>query len=124
VLCKLAERVLLKDLKQFADNRNLIIPQQSGFRNNRSTHDNLVLLTQKISEGFNRHSKSLAIFFDISKAFDRVWHDGLLAKMIEAGFEYKHVAWVFSFLNNRSFRVRVGDSLSLSFPIQTGVPQG
>ena len=56
VLCKLAERVLLKDLKQFADNRNLIIPQQPGFRNNRSTHDNLVLLTQKISEGFNRHS--------------------------------------------------------------------
>ena len=57
-------------------------------------------------------------------SIDRVWHDGLLAKMIEAGFEYKHVAWVFSFLNNRSFRVRVVDSLSLSFPIETGVPHG
>jgi len=65
VLCKLAERVVLRDLKRFADDRNLIIAQQSGFRNNRSKHDNLVYMTQKISEGFNRHSKSLAIFFDI-----------------------------------------------------------
>jgi len=58
VMCKLTERVLLRELKHFADRKNLIIAQQSGFRNHRSTHDNLVYLTQKISEGFNRRTKA------------------------------------------------------------------
>jgi len=44
--------------------------------------------------------------------------------MVEAGFEYKHVAWISSFLIERSFRVRVGDCFSKSSIIETVVPQG
>ncbi len=63
------------------ESKNLINRYQSGFRAHRSTRDNLLFLTQKISETFARKRNVCSIFFDISKAFDKVWHLGLLYKM-------------------------------------------
>jgi hypothetical protein len=52
-----------------------------GFRKLRRTTDNLLFLTQKVKEQFNRKKKVCTLFFDISKAFDKVWHAGLLYKL-------------------------------------------
>jgi hypothetical protein len=52
-----------------------------GFRKLRRTTDNLLFLTQKVKEQFNRKKKVSILFFDISKAFDKVWHAGLLYKL-------------------------------------------
>jgi hypothetical protein len=77
---KLAERVVRNRLYRFLESKNLIINEQSGFRNNRGTADNLVFMTQKIQErlGKKNGSKACGVFFDISKAFDKVWHAGLI----------------------------------------------
>ena len=98
--------------------------EQSGFRAHRSTHDNLVYLTQKISEGFNRGSKTLALFCDIFKAFDKVWHSGLLFKLAELGLPDGFIRWTRNFLADRTSTVIVGSASSSAIPIETGVPQG
>jgi hypothetical protein len=45
-------------------------------------------MSQTIQESFNRKKKVLAVFFDISQAFDKVWHKGLLFKLIEHKFPH------------------------------------
>lgn len=69
---KLAERVIRNRLYRYLESKNLIINEQSGFRNHRGTADNLVFMTQKIQERLAKKngSKVCGIFFDISKAFD------------------------------------------------------
>ena len=80
-LGKLYERCITKKLVDFLEANKLLSKNQSGFRRHRSTIDNLYFITQKVRETFIRGKNMLTIFFDIAKAFDKVWHDGLLFKM-------------------------------------------
>ena len=123
-LAKIAEKLLAFKLKEFLKQNNVIIKQQSGFRNHRQTKDNLLFITQKILEQFNRRKRVLAIFFDIAAAFDKVWHKGLLYKLIKLKIPNYITAWVNNFLDSRFFCVRVNNSKSTVFNIETGVPQG
>ena len=71
-LAKLAEKMMSFKLRKFLKENNIIIKQQSGFRNHRQTKDNLLFITQKILEQFNRKKRVLAIFFD-----KKIFHKGL-----------------------------------------------
>ena len=60
----------------------------------------------------------------ISKAFHRVWHKGLFAKLSMFGFHHLIIKWISSFLSDRSISVRFDGYLSNSHSINSGVPQG
>ena len=62
--------------------------------------------------------------FDISKAFDQVWHDGLLFKMIKMKLPKYLIYWTAEFLSNRNFYVDIENSHSDKKKIKCGVPQG
>ena len=64
------------------------------------------------------------ISLDISKAFDRVWHKGLLAKLPMFGLHHTLINRIGSFLSDRSIAVRVDGFLSNLHSINAGVPQG
>ena len=64
------------------------------------------------------------ISLDISKAFDRIWHKGLLAKLPMFGLNQTLINWIGSFLSDRSIAVRVDGFLSNLHSINAGVPQG
>lgn len=66
----------------------------------------------------------MAIFFDIASAFDKVWHKGLLFKLIKLKIPNYIIAWIKNFLDSRYFCVRVNNEKSSIFNIETGVPQG
>ena len=123
-IAKIAEKMIAFKLKDFLKNNNIIIKQQSGFRNNRQTKDNICFMTQKIKENFNRGKKACGIFYDIAVAFDKVWHKGLLFKLIKQKVPNYIICWLRNFLENRSFKVKVGLSTSVSYKITAGVPQG
>ena len=123
-IAKLAERLMLKKMKEFMENNNIISKQQSGFRKQRQTRDNLFHLTQKASESINRGKKMVSIFFDIASAFDKVWHHGLIYKLIKLNFPFYVICWLKEFLSNRKFSVRVNNFLTIQELIETGVPQG
>jgi exonuclease III len=121
---KLTERIIKKRLISFLETNGLITKQQSGFRKNRSTQDNILFITQKISECLARKKKCLSIFFDITKAFDKVWHEALIYKMIQMKIPKYLVAWVQSFLEDRKFKVKINQTTGSTYPINAGVPQG
>ena len=65
-----------------------------------------------------------AIFLDISKAFDKVWHQGLLFKLQQNGITGKCLSFFKNYLSNRNYRVALNGSLSDCYTAKSGVPQG
>ena len=111
-------------VSNFLTNNNVIIKQQSGFRTHRQCKDNLIFMSQKILESFGNRKKVCCIFFDIQSAFDKVWHRGLLYKLIKIGIPAYIVIWISDFLSQRKFRVKLNSSFTKSYDITCGVPQG
>lgn len=124
-LAKTCERLTLNRLQVFLKSKDIIIKQQSGFRSHRQTNDNLVYLLQKVKENFNKKKmNTVAVFFDIEKAFDKVWHSGLIYKLHQYGLPKYLGYWIVDFLRNRTFSVKVDKSISNIYTITAGVPQG
>ncbi|GBP59032.1 RNA-directed DNA polymerase from mobile element jockey [Eumeta japonica] len=72
----------------------------------------------------NRGRRTVGVFLDIEKAFDRVWHSGLLFKLIDNQIPPALVWTVASFLKDCNFYVTVEDATSDPRPISAGIPQG
>ncbi|GFY13703.1 probable RNA-directed DNA polymerase from transposon X-element [Trichonephila clavipes] len=123
-LSKVYEFVFLQRLNQHCAAANFIIPQQCGFRPKCSTVHQLLRVTELIHSGFAKHDATGILFLDIAKAFDKIWHDGLLIKLIRLDFPAPLIKSIHSFLSHRSFRVRVDRILSSPRPIRSGLPQG
>ncbi|GFU02353.1 RNA-directed DNA polymerase from mobile element jockey [Trichonephila clavipes] len=90
----------------------MIIPQQCGFRPKCSTVHQLLRVTELIHSGFAKHDATGILSLDIAKAFNKIWHDGLLIKLIRLDFMAPLMKSIHSFLTHRSFRVRVDSIIS------------
>ena len=120
---KLLERIINKRLIWHLESNSVLASTQTGYRQFRSTEDQLALLTQDIEDGF-QEKKVLAVFFDLSKAFDKVWKEGLLLKLLRAGVHGKMHKWLSDFLFNRTARVKLHGAISRQVKLREGVPQG
>ena len=124
---KLFERIILSRLLFFLESNSILSPRQAGFRPGRSTLDQLLYLSQSISDGFNKPrpgSRTILSTIDFSKAFDSVWHPALFHKLISAGLPPCFARWTQSFLSDRRASVVFQNHKSRSFRVRRGVPQG
>lgn len=119
-ISKVFESLLLRHLTPHITPR----PEQFGFRSEHSTTLQLSRVLHLLSSTMNKKEYAVAVFLDIEKAFDRVWHDGLTHKLTTSDAPRRVVKVVQSFLSNRSFRVVVDGALSAPRPVRAGVPQG
>ena len=97
---------------------------QYSFRSSRSTADLLTVVSDRIARTFNRSGATRAAALDISKAFDRVWHAGLLDKLKSYGISSPIFGLSSSFLSNRQLLVVLEGKSSQEYPVNAGVPQG
>ena len=97
---------------------------QYGFRSSRSTADLLTVVSDRIARAFNGSGATRAVSLDISKAFDRVWHAGLLHKLTSYGISGQIFGLISSFLSNRWLRVVLDGKSSEEYPVNAGAPQG
>ena len=97
---------------------------QYGFRSSRSTADLLTVVSDRIARAFNRCGATRAVALDISKAFDRVWHAGLLHKLKSYGISGQIFGLVSSFLSNRRLQVVLDGKSSQEYPVNAGVRRG
>ena len=104
---------------------NLLSDKQSGYRPHHSTEIQLTYLTHNIHRHLDEGRDVTAIYLDISKYFDKIWHDGLLHKCKNEFFlSGSLLSWLRSYLTNRQQKVRIGDEFSLTKSIESGCPQG
>ena len=124
---KLFERIILSRLLFFLESNSVLSPRQAGFRPGQSTLDQILYLSQSISDGFNKPrpgSRTILSTIDFSKAFDSVWHPALFHKLISAGLPPCFARWTQSFLFDRRASVVYQNHKSRSFRVRRGVPQG
>ena len=94
------------------------------FLTSRSTADLLTVVSDRIARAFNRSRATRAVALDISKAFDRVLHAGLLHKLKSYGISGQIFGFISSFLSNRRLRVALDGKSSQEHSVNAGVPQG
>jgi ribonuclease HI len=123
-LCKTMERVINARLVWFLEKNNLISKHQSGFRQGRSTIDQLVQLESYIRDAFVRGDHVVSVFFDLEKAYDTTWKYGILRDLHKLGLKGRMPIFIKNFLSDRVFRVRLGSTLSELHNQEMGVPQG
>ena len=109
---------------KYLNAHSLLNDVQYGFRPSRSTADILTVISHRISEALDSSFDGRVIALDISKAFDQVWHRGLLCKLTGYGISGKLYSTLKSFLLGRKMRVVVNGQKSKVFEINAGVPQG
>ena len=99
-------------------------PFQSGFRPGHSTTSQLTYIIHQIYECLENGKEVRAVFLDISKAFDRVWHEGLISKLKYLGVSGPLLTWLQSYLSGRQQRVVLEGTYSEWQHVTAGVPQG
>jgi hypothetical protein len=121
---KIFERIILKRLNDHTYENNIIPHEQFGFMPGLSTTHQLFRIVDNIKRKLSVGKSTGMVFFDSEKAFDSVWHGGLLFKLHVLFYPRYIQNILFSFLNERSFQVFINGSFSANFSIPAGVPQG
>ena len=123
---KIFEKIIFNQIYNFLLEENLLNSNQSGFRPSDSCINQLLAITHEIFEAFdcNPSLEIRSVFLDISKAFDKVWHEGLLYKLKSMGISGELYNFLESYLSGRFQRVLLNGKSSLWKPILAGVPQG
>lgn len=121
---KVFERLIKFKLNDFIYDNNIYPPQQFGFREQHSTVQQVNRITKHVRSNFNFQKSTGLVLLDVEKAFDSVWHNGLIYKMITFNFPLYLIKIVQSFLTDRYFAVYVSGDLSQKLCVPAGVPQG
>ena len=104
---KFLEKCIYDNIYSYFETNGLFSPSKSGFRKNDSCISQLLAITHNIFQCFDASpsQETRGIFLDISKAFDRVWHEGLLFKLKTFGIRGQLLILIKDFLSDRLQKV-------------------
>jgi len=123
ILSKILEKLLLRSIYRDTNRQEWIPSHQFGFRKAHSTIQQCHRITDTINKAFEEHKYCSAVFLDVSQAFDKVCHQGLIYK-IKQTLPPKYLNILKSYLSDRYFSVSLNNKTWSSFPMLSGVPQG
>ena len=121
-LSKIYEKFLYNQISCFFE--NILSKYQCGFRKGISVQHCLLLMTERWKKSVDAGNAFGAMLTDLSKAFDCVVHDLLIAKLHAYGFDKSSLKLIHSYLTNRKQRVKINSSYSSWSRVLSGVPQG
>lgn len=123
-LCKVFERLMKNYMLNYLLHNRLLHGTQHGFLPNRSCATAILSFLNEVTSAVDDHLLVDAVFLDFSKAFDSIPHRRLLLKLKSYGFGGHILAWISSYLSDRTQCVKIGDCLSAPIEVRSGVPQG
>lgn len=120
---KVAERVIFRRL--WNSTKHLIPANQFGFVFRRSTTEAVMRLTNHLKKAKRFRKTTAVVLLDVQKAFDSVWHSGLIYKLINCNVNPTLIRIINSYLCQRKFFVCLNNTIRSSIKsIHAGVPQG
>jgi hypothetical protein len=121
---KIFEKLIYARMIEFIETNNLLSENQYGFRKRKNTTTAIMHLLKEVLDTFHDKKVLVALFLDLSKAFDCVEHEHLIVKLERYGFRGIFLDVLSSYLSNRMQYVDVGGAYSNQLDVQYGVPQG
>ena len=118
------EKIIGNRLSWYLEKNNLLRSSQAGFRKKMSTSDPLIRIEREASYSIQTGNFTVAILIDFTRAFDLLWVDGLLLKLIQLKIQGRISNWIKNFLTNRKNIVKIGESWSHPYITENGTPQG
>ena len=122
-ISKICETVVKNIVMEYCESQNTFGETQSAYRKHCCTTDNLIKLTQHVSEAFQWSEMNGFVCLDTEKAFDAVWRLGLVHKLNSIGLNNSVTRRINSFLLQRSVFVKINCTVSDSFSPTAAVPQ-
>ena len=122
VISKNFEKVIFSQISEYID--KYLNPILCGFRKGHSTAHALFKLIQSWQKELDKSGYIATILMDLSKAYDCISHDLIIAKLEAYGFDCISLKLMYNYLTNRKHRVKIGSEMSEWFNILLGVPQG
>ena len=123
-LSKVCESVIHERLLSHCINNNIISERQAAYIRGDSTIQQLLYIVHYIRSSWGKSNIVQGAFLDISAAFDKVWHNGLIAKLCQIGIDGTLINLFKSYLSHRKQCVVVDGEISSLLEIKAGVPQG
>ena len=126
IFAKVFENIIVRNLDNHLVSNNLITNNQSGFRPGDSVTNQLIYLVDEIFKSFdcNENLEVRSVYLDMSKAFDKVWHEGIIFKLKQNGVTGNLLKLLENYLSNRKQIVVLNEMHSDWGLINSGVPQG
>ena len=121
-LSQVFERTTYKQVNSYMDEK--FAKCLTGFRNSHGTQHSLLTMLEKWKRGTDNGLYVSALFMDLSKAFDTINHDLMLAKLKASGFSTNALNLIHSYLKNRKQKAQINNKFSLERNVITGIPQG
>ena len=121
---KIFKRLIYISLFEFFIANELISSNQSGFKPGDSCINQLLSITHEIYKSFDHGYEARGVFLDILKAFDKVWHNGLIYKLKQNGVSGNLLNLIIDFLDARKQRVVLNGKYSSWASVKAGVAQG
>ena len=124
ICSKIFKRLIFNKIFGLFIENDLISQHQSGFNPGDSCINQVLSITYKIYQSFDEGLDVRSVFLDISKAFDEVWHDGIVFKLKWNGIFVNSLNLLSNFLRNRKKRVVLNGQTSSLANVNAGVPEG
>ena len=121
-ISKVYERCIYDQMEAYFE--TILSPNQCGFRKGFSAQHCLISLIEKWKKSIDNGGAFGALMTDLSKAFDCLSHELLIANLEAYGFDEKSLKLIYNYLSNRKQRVKINNSYSSWREILYGVPQG
>lgn len=121
---KVLEMVVKEQLQSFCDSNNILVSNQSGFRQRHSCESVIINICDDFLKAADSGNFVLAVFLDFRRAFETIDRFTLVKKMEKLGIRGPVLNWFKSYLFERSQKVRFKNSVSNSINTMYGVPQG
>ena len=118
------ERIIYNNIFEYLTTNKLISVNQSGFKPGDFCENQLLSITHEIHHSLDNGLEVRGVFLDISKAFDKVWHEGLILKLNQYGISEHFLCLIKCFQKTRKQRVVLNGQTSSCTNVLAGVPQG
>ena len=124
LLAKLLEKTVYVQLLSYLTEHNILDNRQNGFRKLHNTETTLLSLFDDIYSSLDDNNPIRITLLDLSSAFDTLDHTILLTRLYQIGIKDTVFKWFESYINERTFSIKINTTISIPYKLKHGVPQG
>ena len=124
IISKIIEKIVFTQLSDYLIRNKLLDLYQSTYTRHHSTETAILNVFDKVLLKLSKHRPHQFLLLDLSAAFDTIDHEILIQRLIDICLCSMALQWLISFIKNRTFSIKIGNSLSNPARLTSGVPQG